>query len=306
MTTLLFARTLAMTSRNRLARDRETARSVAAKISSFKSYSEDDLRITCLRANGNRVYKLDTGDHRAALRFSGRVRYISPTSEYRNEKSAAEAGITPPCLWHDPERGDRAVGWIDNACELPGGALADDLKCSRLAYLFANLHYGTDYFCDSVTPAHSLAWNYNRSADHDEDISRLYARAVVLLARLDHGLDANCHGDPVRGNILVCGNSGQDLQLIDWEYSHRTSPYWDLAILCNDTDANENDTARLINHYNAVTGRKYGIAPLTQPVLAGFRGVMALISLLWLRANSTGQSNCQSIEAIGRYLEILD
>ena len=71
------------------------------------------------------------------------------------------------------------------------------------------------------------------------------------------------------------------VQFVDWEYSHRTTPYWDLAILCNSIEIPRALVHELIDDYNRHSS-EYGAERLEPSQLKLFQGLTALISAAWL------------------------
>jgi thiamine kinase-like enzyme len=83
------------------------------------------------------------------------------------------------------------------------------------------------------------------------------------------------HCDPVLENLLL---ASRRLWLIDWEYSAMASPYWDLALLCNEAGFDLAQSRRLLQAYSA------GGAPLQESVLFDYRGLLKLLSDCWMAA----------------------
>jgi thiamine kinase-like enzyme len=83
------------------------------------------------------------------------------------------------------------------------------------------------------------------------------------------------HRDPVLGNLLLTDNR---LWLIDWEYSAMASPYWDLAILCNEAELDLAQSRLLLQAYCAD-----GPA-MQESKLFDYRGLLRLLSDCWMAA----------------------
>jgi len=86
------------------------------------------------------------------------------------------------------------------------------------------------------------------------------------------------HNDLVLENILI-GTTGR-VWLIDWEYSSMASPYWDLAILCNAADFNQDLCAWLLDEY------KIHNPTLDAKTLSDYRYMLGVLSICWMAAFS--------------------
>jgi thiamine kinase-like enzyme len=101
------------------------------------------------------------------------------------------------------------------------------------------------------------------------------AQRILSLLESDGENQVPSHRDPVLGNLLMAENR---LWLIDWEYSAMASPYWDLAILCNEADLDLPQSRLLLQAY-CVDG-----PAMKESTLFDYRGLLKLLSDCWMAA----------------------
>ena len=101
------------------------------------------------------------------------------------------------------------------------------------------------------------------------------AERIMALADADHPQAVPSHRDPVLGNLLL---DERRLWLIDWEYSAMASPYWDLAILCNEAGLDLAQSRRLLQAYCV------GGPAMQESMLFDYRGLLKLLNDCWMSA----------------------
>jgi thiamine kinase-like enzyme len=146
-----------------------------------------------------------------------------------------------------------------------------------LLYSLAGLHLSDEPFVDKISPGDALAWNLNALGGVSDKLEPQVKQAQRFLQQVDEPWQ-NCHGDVVLQNILVTPE--HQIVLVDWEYSHQSTAYWDLAILLNDIDADGAQMQSIIDIYNDELSIR-GAKQLDNELLGLFRGLLALISVLW-------------------------
>jgi thiamine kinase-like enzyme len=151
-------------------------------------------------------------------------------NELHNTRAAAEAGIGPRVIHHDPATGAFVLDWIDGhtmsneALQAPGMPI-------RIAEALRRLHAGprfrddfdmfrlTDYYL-SVVDARSI-----RIPDGYRD--QLAEVALIEAALAAHPLaTVPCHNDLLAENYL---DDGSKLWIVDYEYSGNNDPTFELG-----------------------------------------------------------------------------
>ena len=105
------------------------------------------------------------------------------------------------------------------------------------------------------------------------------ASRILALLEAEDPDPVPSHRDPVAGNLLF---DEERLWLIDWEYSAMASPYWDLAIVCNEANLDLRRSRALLQAYCADG------APMQESVLFDYRGLLKLLNDCWMAAFSPG------------------
>lgn len=238
-----------------------------------------DFSIARVGGAGNRAFRVECGAARACLRLADRDRYIGHDAERHNAMLAHRLGLAPRVLHADAEAGVLVTEWLAD-CEVADRRILDRAAARRgLVEALARLHGSRAPFRDAISPERALDWNL-RNAGRGAQGGALYRKARAFLRAHPVRCARNCHGDPVSSNLLRL--AGGEWRLIDWEYSHRTTPCWDLAVVLNDLDASDAECRTFCEDYNAslpALGRRDPVEPRT---LRLYRGVLALVGALWL------------------------
>jgi thiamine kinase-like enzyme len=192
------------------------------------------LRITPIPAGlTNRNYRLDLGDRTFFFRLPGRATEllaVDRENELFNTRAAAEAGVGPRVLQHDPETGGMLLEWLPGrtmsnaAFEAPGmpGRIADVLRRLHAGPRFRDdfdMFRLSEYYI-SVVDERSI-----RIPDgYREQLPRV---ALIEAALAAHPLPTMpCHNDLLAENYL---DDGRRLWLVDYEYSGNNDPTFELA-----------------------------------------------------------------------------
>jgi thiamine kinase len=144
--------------------------------------------------------------------------------ETRILATAAAAGLAPPTVYADAERGLWVTRWVDGRTWAAADA-AQPQAMHRIVALMRSVHA-----LPIPAPARCMsAWdwvNYYQAARPAH--ADLQARAAHCWQRLPaFGIEpALCHSDL---HVLNLIDQGTALLLLDWEYAHVADPLWDLA-----------------------------------------------------------------------------
>ena len=174
------------------------------------------------------------------VRFPGEgtERFIDRRAEVTNLRSARLAGLTNEIALFDPADSVLISAVVRNARphsaadRLDSGilhAVTGILKRTHQQLAFANDFDPFGLLATFSSMAHESG--HGGSADLDKAASAI-AQLRPILESPDVARVA-CHNDPVPENFL---ETDDGLVLIDWEYSGRNDPAWDLASLCLEWD----------------------------------------------------------------------
>ena len=246
-----------------------------------------DLNVQPIPTSGNLVYKIDINDAYFALHRSGRQRYISIDAQVTNMGIAHAYGLSPKCIWNDGAN-YILTQWVPSNPDIePQKSI--DLLIPTL-HIMAQLHSTNLPFTNTISVQEALDWNLRQMNKISQSNQTLVNKALRFLNGLTNVDEVNCHGDFIQQNILSSRSCEQ--LLIDWEFSHRNTAYWDIATWANDGKLSQTEGHEMLRKYTH-------LRQLYQPDnsffedtarLDGYRGVMALISMVWV-LNESNNSN---------------
>jgi thiamine kinase-like enzyme len=192
------------------------------------------LRITPIPAGlTNRNYRLDLGDRTFFFRLPGpatELLAVDHENELFNTRAAAEAGVGPRVLQHDPETGGMLLEGLPGrtmsnaAFEAPGmpGRIADALRRLHAGPRFRDdfdMFRLSEYYI-SVVDERSI----RIPGGYREQLPRV---ALIEAALAAHPLPTMpCHNDLLAENYL---DDGRRLWLVDYEYSGNNDPTFELG-----------------------------------------------------------------------------
>jgi thiamine kinase-like enzyme len=171
--------------------------------------------------------------------------------ECRVLENAARAGLAPPVRHCEPGAGVLVSDWVAGRSPDP-----HDIQVARIAGLMQRVHaleipqparavtpaewvalYGAQLDAHGADDAAAAALRLRRAADH----------RLGILAQQPAPRPVLCHGDVHRFNLV---DTGQSWLLLDWEYSHVTDPYWDLASVSSAADWEAGMRLELLRAYD--------------------------------------------------------
>jgi thiamine kinase-like enzyme len=192
------------------------------------------LRITPIAAGlTNKNYRVDVGDRTYFLRMPGastELLAIDRANELENTQAAAEAGVGPKVVHHDPNTGALLLEWIDGRTMSNDAFRAAGMP-ARIAESLRKLHAGprfrddfdmfrlTEYYL-SVVDGRAI-----RSPNGYRD--ELPKVKLIEAALTAHPLPTvPCHNDLLAENYL---DDGRQLWIVDYEYSGNNDPTFELG-----------------------------------------------------------------------------
>ncbi len=155
---------------------------------------------------------------------------IDRGNELHNTRAAAEAGVGPGVVHHDPASGAMVLEWLP-ATTMSNKALAKAGMPGRIAKTLRRLHAGRRFRDDF--DMFRLAERYLRIADERAiAIPDGYRERLGQVAEIEAALDAHpmptvpCHNDLLAENYL---DDGERLWIVDYEYSGNNDPTFELG-----------------------------------------------------------------------------
>ena len=211
------------------------ARAAFGKLGLLSPAAAAAATITRLGGLTNRVFRIDHGSDRYALRIPGQgtEEYINRRHEELAARATAAADISPEVLHFDAASGVMVTRFVDGAVtmtpekfrSIPGapgraGTVLRRLHGSGAVFLsrFELFAVIDDYLKVLEGKQASLPPGYHELEPEVSAVrSALAANALPIVA---------CHCDPLCENFL---DTGERMWLIDWEYSGINDPLWDLG-----------------------------------------------------------------------------
>lgn len=238
-----------------------------------------DATFTPVASDSHQTYKVCHPDLTAALKWLDHryPRFIDLKREYTNHCIAAAIGVAPKVVYYDPRIW--VSHWMKGALPLQPVDVKDWQLFEKLADILARIHTSESNFSNDVSLLQIVDWNLKQCPDQRQREHELRQQAARLLHE-DQSDRVNCHGDTTLGNFMVYTNTDA-LELIDFEYSHRGSAFWDLAILCNDLHLQPDEAGAFLGRYLRYRDESSMVNPSQLSLLNQYRRLVGDISELW-------------------------
>jgi thiamine kinase-like enzyme len=242
----------------------------------------EDFLIRPLPGFTNQNFHLKNDQHDWILRIPKPETnlHINRQQEAHNADIASRLGIAPESIWRN-ESGLSLNQTLLNTSPIKTTDINNKTILGNLLKTIVGLHKSKNKFHGVVELAELFPRYYQLAPAHiQSQIKTSYKIAIGKLESISgkEKLRVPSHNDLVLENILI-GTTGQ-VWLIDWEYSSMASPYWDLAILCNAADLNQDQCTWLLDEY------KIHNFALDSNILSDYRHMLGVLSICWMAAFS--------------------
>jgi thiamine kinase-like enzyme len=203
----------------------------------------------------NLVYRVEAAGRSVVVRLPGEgtEAYIDRSVEAHNARAAARAGVSPEVIFDDPASGvmitrtvpDVVTMTPDGFAQRPGAAARAGRALARLhgsgerfEFRFELFAMIDDYLGVLSAKAADLPPGYHDVVAAAEPVKAALAAAEVPLAP--------CHCDPLCENFL---DTGDEMWIVDWEYSGMNDPMWDLGDLSVEAGMSAAQDAEMMTAY---------------------------------------------------------
>lgn len=204
-------------------------------------------------------------------------------------KLAADAGLGPPVVHADPDRGVLMTRYLEGEVWSPD-MLGRAERLAALAALLRRVHALPT--CGVRFDAKRIAAGYLSNLKQDDALYDAAVGAAADLERLPAGdAAACCHNDVVAANLI-----GLPPRLLDWEYACDNDPAFDLASLIEYHALDAASSARLLAAYAG--GARTGLAERVELQ----RRIYVRLTVLWFAAR---RSVTPGVEGDGRLRALL-
>ncbi len=193
-----------------------------------------EIRISSIAAGlTNQNFRVEVDGRPFFVRLPGAstdLLAVDRANELHNTRAAAEAGVGPKVVHHDPETGALVLDWIDGRT-MSNQAFAEPGTPARIAGSLRKLHAGprfrddfdmfrlTEYYL-SVIDGRSI----RIPEGYREELPKVKLIEAALLARPLPSVP--CHNDLLAENYL---DDGRQLWIVDYEYSGNNDPTFELG-----------------------------------------------------------------------------
>jgi thiamine kinase-like enzyme len=197
----------------------------------------DDAAIARLGGLTNLVFRVEAGGERYCLRIPGKgtEEYINRAHEEVAAREAARAGVSPQVLHFDPDSGLMVTRFIDAAVTMSPEAFKSRPGApARAGVAFRQLHDSDARFTFRFELFGMIEEYLKVLSTKDVALPEGYHDIVAEARDVRAALEAHparlvaCHCDPLCENFL---DTGERMWIVDWEYSGRNDPLWDLGDL---------------------------------------------------------------------------
>ena len=175
----------------------------------------------------NNSFKVGVSDRFFVLRLPGKnPDLINRKAEKINQSLAAEAGLTLPFLYFDEKTGIKISDFESNLVALEPEQLKSKEYINRALDTLTELHQS-----DIILEQCFDHYAFFNEIHKEEEYKEMAEIGTYLLDKIKeiHQVLVPCHKDIYGPNFVLLGNN---MYLIDWEYSGMESRFFDYGDLC--------------------------------------------------------------------------
>lgn len=256
---------------------------ILRRIPLLKSVPYDEIAIKPLSGLSNLNFQLRYRQHEYILRVpkTETSHSIDRSTEAFNEDQVIRTGMAPEVIWRQ-DSGISLCQYIQSSRTLSAADLKNDSIILSLVECLRSLHSPDIRFNGQTDIDRLLREHFDlMPTNKQRQLSASFEKALRifrLISQTDNRLVAS-HNDLVLENILI--DEERKLWFIDWEYSSLSSPYWDIATLCNNARLEQQHCRHLLSLYSNM------IDVLRLENLYGYQYILQLLTISWLVVYTT-------------------
>ena len=197
----------------------------------------------------NNSFKVGIFDRYFVLRMPGKnPDLINRKAEKKNQIQAVEAGLTLPFLYFDEETGIKISDFESNLVALEPDQLKSKEYINRALTTLNVLHQS-----DIILEQCFNHYTFFKEIQNEEEYKEMAEVGNYLLEKIKaiNQKLVPCHKDIYGPNFVLLGN---DMYLIDWEYSGMDSKFFDFGDLCLQQNIEEGQRKELFAQLNLEEG----------------------------------------------------
>lgn len=183
---------------------------------------------------------------------------IDRTNEVHNTKAAAQAGVAPPVLHHLPEYHVMVLKFLDGQT-MSRESLNRAGMPTRMALAIKRLHAGPRFYSD-FNMFRLTEYYLNLCEERGFKIPKGYRERMPAVRRIEEAMSVRplatvpCNNDLLAENYI---DDGEQLWLIDYEYSGNNDPTFELGNTCQEMEFDDAQIQEVCAAYfGAVTADK--------------------------------------------------
>jgi thiamine kinase-like enzyme len=175
---------------------------------------------------------------------------INRDNEYHNSKAAFVAGVGPKVLYHLPEYNVMVLEFV-NGKTMSKDSLNEPGMPSRMAEAIKKLNEGPRFLQD-FNMFRLTEYYLSLCKERDIKIPDGYLDRLATIARIESAMEVNplsplpCNNDLLAENYI---DDGEQLWLIDYEYSGNNDPTFELGNTCQEMQFNDEQIAEVCAAY---------------------------------------------------------
>ena len=222
-----------------------------AQIKDWKGREISILPVSGGLTNSN--YRVDVDGQPYFVRVPGEsteLLAVNRENEYHNTKAAAQAGVAPNVLYYLPDSCVMVLEFL-NGNTMSKEALNAPGMPTRMAQSIKRLHAGPRFLTD-FNMFRLTEYYLNLCKERVIRIPDGYMEKMPMLAQIEQAMSVNpldtvpCNNDLLAENYLDDGNQ---LWLIDYEYSGNNDPTFELGNTCQEMQFNDEQISEVCAAY---------------------------------------------------------
>ena len=251
---------------------------IFSRIPLLASAHPEDFTIKPLSGLTNFNFHLRGRDGDFVLRVPKKVtsQLIDRRIEAFNEDQVVKQQFAPQVIWRD-DSGLSLSHCITHSRNLHKTDMADESVVALLVEQLRVLHNADIKFKGQTDIIELLKYYFNLMLEEKKHRFAACIHKALRLHQTVHARDnrlVSSHNDLVLENLLI--DEQAKLWLIDWEYSALSSPYWDLATVCNSARLDSRGCLFFLKNYNG------DIHNLSLENLQGYCFILQLLTVVWM------------------------
>lgn len=175
---------------------------------------------------------------------------IDRNNEYHNTKAASEAGVGPKVLYHLPEYNVMVLDFLEGQTMSKDSLSAPGMP-RRMAQAIKKLNAGPRFFSD-FNMFRLTEYYLNLCRDRNIPTPEGFLDRMTTVAEIEKAMSVNplstvpCNNDLLAENYI---DDGQQLWLIDYEYSGNNDPCFELGNTCQEMQFNDEQISEVCSTY---------------------------------------------------------